>query len=60
MNNDKTIYCICEDWPIQSKIIDSFIVLQAVRSGQYDLYTKKGGKEFIFCPFCGYKLKKNK
>ncbi len=50
-----TKFCSCEDWPIQSKIIDGYITLSAVRSGQYDLYSKQGGKPFIFCPFCGKK-----
>ena len=54
----KQVYCSCEDWPVQSKIIDGYISLQAIRSNQHDLYKKQGGKPFVYCPFCSYKINK--
>jgi hypothetical protein len=49
------MHCTCPDWPVQSKIIDGFIVFQSVRAGK-DLYQERGGKPFKFCPWCGRQL----
>lgn len=49
-----SLHCNCSDWEPQIAKINGPISLQSVRSGgayQYD------GKQFIFCPWCGSRLK---
>lgn len=42
----------CEDWEHQIYVLNGFIQVASARSGQ-DLFTKAGGKQFKFCPWCG-------
>jgi hypothetical protein len=49
-----SLHCNCPDWEPQIAKINGPISLQSVRSGgayQYD------GKQFVFCPWCGSRLK---
>lgn len=52
-------YCCCDDYPVQIEIIVNYITLASVRSGRLDLFIEQGGKIFVFCPYCGLKLKKD-
>lgn len=47
----KAMLDCCLDWKPGLAKIDSFIVLQSIRTGK-DLYD---GKAFNFCPWCGAK-----
>lgn len=40
----------CPDWKAQTDKINGFITLQAVRSGNSNIYD---GVPFRFCPWCG-------
>ncbi len=44
----------CADWKPQLDILNGFITLQAVRSGNPEIYS---GIPFRFCPWCGAKVK---
>ena len=50
--------CNCKDWKPNIDIIDSYIVMDSIHVwGNKAGYT---GKPFLFCPWCGDKLKKEK
>lgn len=46
----------CKDWKEGIEKINAPIILQTVRSGEW----KYDGKAFVFCPWCGEKLKEAK
>lgn len=46
--------CTCKDWEPNMRAINGPIVLQSIRSGGRYQYT---GKQFVYCPWCGKKLK---
>ena len=50
--------CNCKDWKPNIEIINGFISMQTVMAwGNKDGYT---GKPFVYCPWCGKKLKEVK
>lgn len=51
--------CSCKDYDAQINIIDSYIMEESLRQGT-DTYLERGGIPFVFCPWCGKKLKREK
>ena len=46
------VECSCEDWKKYISVIDGALAMQQVRySTTYDM------KVFVYCPYCGKKLK---
>lgn len=50
--------CDCSDWEPNIKIINGYISMQA--SMAWGAKSGYKGKQFIFCPWCGKKLNKER
>lgn len=48
----RTDFACCADWHPQTEIINGYICFVSLRSGR-DTLPEQGGKQFIFCPWCG-------
>lgn len=44
----------CADWRPQMDVLNGYIVTHSLRVG-HDTYPERGGKTFLFCPWCGVK-----
>lgn len=45
-------FSCCTDWELQIQIVNGYIVFQSAREG-VDTFRRRGGKPFLFCPWCG-------